>query len=344
MTGPTASPDHKPAWLATSNRTVLVVPRRDGWNLALQTQELVGSSFQVRCNNIIASSPVSIHTRWAITVIDDDTAVLFCATPDGTLKVSRAAPCSQTWPPLADMANGRRMVHHYSQLVATSRGGESADAFFIDGARTLHTAFWGPQGKGDQPIGKRDTELLPTTALAACSPASDTIVVAGVGYDLKLQLACWTTIGDLYWTSPYPVGHDDDLLSAHTDLAIAWNKWTRQVEVLAISNNLDPCLYELTDAMQRMWLPTSGTRTSFEYAASPQAGQIPPASPNPFGDVVLGFTSSGTRLIGCIFNFTSTMVRSPGVLNTATPGLTRTTYFTSPASASPPARPHWIFF
>lgn len=348
------SPDHKPAWMTTQNRAVMVVPRRDGWSLVLQTQEFSASRFRIVCDDMLAQTGgrVSVQSRWAVGAADDKNAVLFCGTPDGALKLSRAPPDSKSWPPLRDVGQG--LIHHYSQIAATSRPGQSVDAYFIDGDLALHTAFWGPQGAGHHPIpSDAGNLLLPTTALAACSPAQDTIVVAGVGYDLRLRVAFWKPRGSVYWTPPYAVGKDTDLLAAHTDLAVAWNKWTQKVEVLATSNDLNLCIYELAGGSPTgPWRPTSGTRSVLEFsppsAATPFAslripllGQAHALSPNPFGDLLLGFTSNGTRVVGCVMNMTQPAAAVSGRQSGSTLQLTRMAVSTSAAASRPPASPTW---
>jgi hypothetical protein len=330
---PSPSPDHRPMWVSSPSHSVLVIPRRDQWHLVLETQELVGSSLVSRCKNIVSSStPLAIHTRWAVAASDDQTAVLFCATPDGSLMQSRSAVDSSTWPAVQTL--GTTLVHHYSSLGITSRIGQSVDVFFIDGNRVLHTAYWNLQGPGHQVIGRKPDELLPTSAIAACSPASDTIVVATVGYDLQLHVACWTTKGNKYWIEPYAVGTVDHLLCAHTDLAMAWNPSSQKVEVLATTNDLKICLYQLKeDPATHRWLPDNNIRAIFDnpLASLVQgvgiSGHMGDVSPNPFGDLILSFSSSAQRLIGSVFNFP--------------PGLTKAAIFSSPAGSAPPSNPTW---
>ena len=116
--------------------------------------------------------------------------------------------------------------------------------------------------------------VLPTTALAACSPDPQSIVVAAVGYDLLLRVANWTEKGRKQWLPPAGVGDEGELLCPHTDIAVAWNPITKSVEVLATANDASLCLYELREDPRTKGWKATGNRKQLA-PAPPVAGRIP---------------------------------------------------------------------
>jgi hypothetical protein len=290
-------PHHRPAWFRAGSHTMLVTPIRDGAHLTLGTHELWNSRL-VACPP--AGFDLSLHDRWAVTGFDDRHAALFCAKSNGDLLIGKGDPDGWKWGPLESVAQGR--VHTYSNLVATSRRGQSTTAYFIDSDRLLHTAGWDGVNKSDQAIGRDPDALLPTTALAAVSPDPDSLVVVGVGYDLRLRVCSWTSRGGPKWTGPYVVGNEDELLAAHTDLSIAWNALDQVVQILAVSDTLRVCLYRLRpkDPTWATWETTASRSVLFEPSISAAVNEIAEA-PNPFGDLGLTF-ANGQRFAVAVFN------------------------------------------
>lgn len=310
------SPDIRPFWLASPKGQVLTTARRDNWNLLLSTQEWMPTGLEPRHSNVLsAGGPTSIHSRVAGAAYDDDHAGILTALPTGELYVTQTERQSNQWlaPRLID-SKTPRLVHPYSQLVASSRRGSSLDAFFIDGARVLHTARLDSNGWSHQAIDTDYDRLLPTTAISACSPRPDAIFVTGVGYDLKLNVFNWTSKGGNRWMQPYEIGANTDLLCAHTDLAAAWNPITRNVEVLATANDATLCWYDLHENPQTSKWELAGSRILIGSPSDSIVRSMPKVqrqggtmfgnvAPNPFGDLILNFLNKGQRLIGAVFNF-----------------------------------------
>ena len=284
-------------WLRSPNQVVLVTPRRVGFDLRLETHRLEAGAFKPVAASIATAPPgrrLPAHAPWAAAARTGTDAHVFVAAEDGTLLTSRAAPAATAWPNLAVQAE--RIVHQYSQLVVCTRGGWSVDAFFIGADRALHTSWWNegstwPSGT-NQPIGNPEA-LLPTSNLAALSPDPTTILVFGVGFDLHLHLARWSSPGP--WVGPTPIGGDDELLAAHGDIAAAWNPARLTCEVLAVTNDLGLCLYQFSST-GTSWVAT-GPR--FPVFTPDVTTPVSPSAANPFGDVAM---SLGTRrVIAAVF-------------------------------------------
>jgi hypothetical protein len=235
-----------------------------------------------------------VHAPWAAVARTPTDAHVFVASEDGSLLTSRAAATAATWPTL--QVHAERVVHHYSQLAACARGGWSVDAFFVGPDRALHTAFWNeasswPSGT-HHPIGDPEV-LLPTSHLASVSPDPGTILVFGVGFDLRLHVARWSSPGP--WVGPTPLGGDEDLLAAHSDVAAVWNPARLTCEVLAVANDLSLCLYQLASTGVT-WALTGNRTTVFAPDTTPA---IAPSAPNPFGDVAMALATR--RIIAAVF-------------------------------------------
>ena len=288
------APGGRPAWIQAASDLLLVTPRLIGFELILETHRLERNILKPVAM-AISDPPTGllfpVHSPWGVTAPTLKEAFLFTVANDGSLVASRGAPSSTSvWP---SVVHSSKSVHQYSQLAVTHRGDQSVDVFYIGADRALHTAWWNSSlawpSRTDQPIGSPDA-LLPTTNLAAMSPDQNTLLVFGIGYDLRLQLAVWTNPGP--WVGPAAVGRDDELLAAHTDLAVVWNPRQNVCEVIAVGNDLTLCLYQV--ARNPGGWTTSKPR-SILFTAPVGANRLASTAPNPFGD--LGLAIAGNQRI-----------------------------------------------
>ena len=322
-------PGTRPVWL----RNVLVSAQRarGGWGVTLQAHRLAGGVLTPHSASILdPADALRPHSRWTGAACDDQNAALFVADTDGTLRVTHARPDAPRWPRTSTVEP--RLVHPYSQLRAGSRDGRSIDVFFVDGTRCLHTAWWDPRLRraGHRRIDTQDNRLLPTTALAVASPDPSTLVVAAVGYDLRLHVAAWSAASGL-WQVPSPVGNE--LLCPHTDLAAAWNPDRLRVEVLALAHDLRVCLYELS-SHGTGWAATGPPAVLFTPAVGgarrfvPSVPDLAADAPNPYGDLALAISPNRPR-------FRLAATACTGVFGPSTQ------WTTSPAGAAPPTPSAW---
>jgi hypothetical protein len=312
------APGVRARWLRARNEVVLVTPRLTRFDLALETHELQGGTL-VAAQPSIATPPnamrLFVHTSWDAVARTPNDAHVFAVADNGSLLTSHAAP-ADAWPPLVVQAD--RAVHQYSELAAMARGEWSVDAFFIGADRALHTSWWNPTlawpSRTNMAIGNPEI-LLPTTHLAAVSPNPDTLLVFGVGFDLRLHIASWTSPGP--WTAPQPLGGPQEMLAAHTDVAAVWNPARQVCELIAVGNDLTLWLYQI-GSTGRSWSAAVPRVSLFAPTSDPQTG-ITTAAPNPFGDVAVGY--SGARIVASVFTTGASQVRfksSPAMSDPAT--------------------------
>ncbi len=304
-------PGVRPVWLTSPGKALVVSMRRTrgGYGATLQAHRLINGVLSPSAADLLdrADAPRA-QTRWTGAACDDEVAAIFLAQVDGTLRVTRAAPEAARWPAAELVA--ARLVHPYSQLSAGRRASQSVDAFFIDGDCRLHTAWWDRRRarSGHRQIGTGPDELLPTTALSAVSPDIDanTVLVFGVGYDLQLCVAYWSAATGI-WSPPHPVGAQDiadNRLCPHTDLAAAWNPHLGVVEVLAVTDDLRLCVYQLRN---RGGWDATARRSIVFTPTSPGSRTVPDislAAPNPYSDLSLAFggpVNNRYRLMAAVF-------------------------------------------
>jgi len=289
----------RPQFFQAGADLFLVSPRRAAFDLQLETHRLIAGTMQPVASAILspqAGARIPLGMPWVIAARAADDVHVFAAADDGTLLTSHARPDATAWPPLEVHAD--RIVHQYSELTASVRGGSNVDVFFIGADRALHTAWWNPArlwpARTDYVIGPPEW-LLPTTALEALSPNANSVLVFGVGFDLRLRVASWAPGS---WLRSTPIGAEDELLAAHTRLAVAWHPDRAVCEVLAVANDLQLCLYTVASAGGN-WVAARPRERIFAPVPD-RATRIAPSAPNPFGDLCLWMVG-GRRVAIALF-------------------------------------------
>ncbi|KAF4333326.1 hypothetical protein FBEOM_12865 [Fusarium beomiforme] len=262
-----------------------------------------GSELVLRRNRAIAiakSSPGGIL----------DTQLFFVAQNHTLIGIHRLEATGWTEPSV--IAEGQ-VLHPFSNIAAVTRGSESVDIFYLDktgciwtSSLPFSTTSW--PGTNHQPL-QSEPSLLQGTSLAAVSPSDDSLLVFGIGKDLLLHMASFTTAKG--WSSVAAVPglkEGDSKLFAHASMDV-FAESPSTVYLATITEINVPCLYvlnlvngqwKLKDPTQRRyyenisWNKVPGDTTQQRYY-SPRAAAVG-FSFNPFGDIKLGVVDSGLAM------------------------------------------------
>ena len=170
-------------------------------------------------------------------------STVFYAGADNQVYVKRKQGTAN-WEDAAVISRNR--VHPLSRLVACARGTTVFEVYFLDLAGLLTNSFftvgvltW-PAFAGSNV--ETTPSLLPDGSLAISAPTADTVLVFGVGLDLRLTFGAF--VQGQGFSGMLSMGQPQDLIGTHTRLAV--NKINdTTVEVIALTDAGQAAIYQV---------------------------------------------------------------------------------------------------
>jgi len=199
----------------------------------------------------------------------------------------------------ADQASGR-FFHPGTDIAGAQRKSDTLDLIGVAQDGTLATTWW-TSGQGSQSafagIGSPGA-LLPSSRLALAPLGADGLLALGIGSDLRLSAAHWSSkIGR--WNGPYAVTVSKvDVAVPHSSIGL-WANSSTSAQALVVQGDLTIALYALAPGRSGAWAQQGdAVALGSPVAAGGSVGEstVYAKAPHPMSDLQIG--RAGARTIG----------------------------------------------
>jgi hypothetical protein len=291
-TGVTAEPDAPSALFDAGNAVGLCTILNGG---ALGVGSLSPSGTWTAIDTMPGATPAIRRIRSLAACGRTNTeSTVFYVGADNLIYVKRKQGTSP-WEDAAAINN--TTLHPFSRMVACARGSTVLELYYIDSAGLLTNSFFIVGGASTWPAFpganvETSPSLLADGALAIIAPTADTVLVFGVGLDLRLAFAAF--VQGQGFSGVLGIGAAQDLIAAHTRLAV--NKVNdTTIEVAALTDAGAAAIYQFVRSGST-WTPQPRTVMADPPAvagaipAVPAGAVVQPANGfriNPYGDLAL---------------------------------------------------------